>query len=350
MRLGGERRPRSPPALVAIALLFGVRIASADPPAAGDAANQAPSGGDAVPPAIVPPLLQFAPAIPYPAGATGDAVVVLALTVNPAGAVRAVKVIEGDEPFVAAAVRAAPEFRFSPATRAGQAVAATIRFEVTFRAPVAEPEAAPVPAAATAAPPQEKPGPAGAPAPAAAPVEVVVHGKRTSPMAVSMTRAEVRQLPGAFGDPFRAMEAMPGVTPIASGLPYFYVRGAPPGNVGYFLDGVRVPYLYHVGLGPSVVHPAMVESVELYPGGYPARFGRFAESFPARPPLRATTCTAKVSSDCSTWVRWRRRASRAAAERSCSAAAIRTRQPFFPSSRRTSRSTTGTTSCAPPTI
>jgi hypothetical protein len=65
----------------------------------------------------------------------------------------------------------------------------------------------------------------------------------------------VRELPGAFGDPFRAIEVLPGVTPIATGLPYFYVRGAPPGNVGYFLDGVRVPYLYHIGLGPSVIHP-----------------------------------------------------------------------------------------------
>jgi hypothetical protein len=83
-------------------------------------------------------------------------------------------------------------------------------------------------------------------------------------------------MPGAFGDPFRAIEAMPGVTPIVSGLPFFYVRGAPPGNVGYFLDGVRVPYLFHVGLGPSVIHPGLVERVDLYSGGYPAPFGRFA--------------------------------------------------------------------------
>lgn len=91
-----------------------------------------------------------------------------------------------------------------------------------------------------------------------------------------MSRAEVRLLPGAFGDPFRAVEALPGVTPIASGLPYFFVRGAPPGNVGYFLDGIRVPLLYHLGLGPSVVHPGIVDRVDLYPGGYPARLGRFA--------------------------------------------------------------------------
>jgi hypothetical protein len=107
-------------------------------------------------------------------------------------------------------------------------------------------------------------------------VEVTVRGERREPAAASYTRSEVRRIPGAFGDPFRAVETLAGVTPVASGLPFFYVRGAPPGNVGYFLDGVRVPFLYHVGAGPSVVQPAIVERVELYPGGYPARFGRVA--------------------------------------------------------------------------
>lgn len=111
---------------------------------------------------------------------------------------------------------------------------------------------------------------------AEADAEIVVTGERPAPAVTSLSRAEVRQMPGAFGDPFRAIEALPGVTPIISGLPFFYVRGAPPGNVGYFVDGVRVPYLYHLGFGPSVVHPGIVERVDLYSGGYPARFGRYA--------------------------------------------------------------------------
>src|SRR5262249_2907184 len=41
-------------------------------------------------------------------------------------------------------------------------------------------------------------------------------------------------------------------------------------------DGIRVPLLFHVGVGPSVVHPALLDRVDLYPGGYPARFGRFS--------------------------------------------------------------------------
>ena len=69
---------------------------------------------------------------------------------------------------------------------------------------------------------------------------------------------------------------MPGLTPVLTGLPYFYVRGAPPANVGYYLDGVRVPYLFHFGLGPAVVHPALIARTDLHRGGYPAALGRAA--------------------------------------------------------------------------
>ena len=86
----------------------------------------------------------------------------------------------------------------------------------------------------------------------------------------------MRVLPGAFGDPFRAIDVLPGVVPIVSGLPYFYIRGAPPSAVGYYIDEVRVPYLFHFGLGPGVVQPALLEEVSLHPAAFPARFGRFA--------------------------------------------------------------------------
>jgi hypothetical protein len=109
----------------------------------------------------------------------------------------------------------------------------------------------------------------------AAPIDIDVSGKRRTVSAVPLTQRETRSLPGAFGDAFRAIEILPGVTPVASGVPYFFVRGAPPANVGYFLDGMRVPLLYHVALGPSVIHPALIDRVELYPGAAPARYGRF---------------------------------------------------------------------------
>jgi hypothetical protein len=66
------------------------------------------------------------------------------------------------------------------------------------------------------------------------------------------------------------------MAPWLSGLPYYYVRGSPPENVGYMIDGIRVPLLFHVGAGPSTIAPGLVDSVDLYPGAYPARYGRYA--------------------------------------------------------------------------
>jgi hypothetical protein len=223
---------------------------------------------------VVPPTLLEAPDVVYPAGATGEANVVLTLVVAPDGSVRSAKADAELVPFSAAAVEAAQRFRFRAATRDGIAVAAKIRFEVRFRPPAAEaPSASPDEGAAT--PPAEPT--TSRPAPRAPSSDVVVVGRRGEPSrSASLTRAEVREIPGTFGDPFRAIEALPGVTPIVSGLPFFFVRGAPPGNVGYYLDGIRVPLLFHVGAGPSVVHPGLMDRVDLYPGGYPARYGRFA--------------------------------------------------------------------------
>ncbi len=106
-------------------------------------------------------------------------------------------------------------------------------------------------------------------------IEVVVTEAPAPADSTVLTRSEVRAVPGGFGDPFRAVETSPSVVPLASGVPYFYVRGAPPGNVGYFLDGIRVPLLFHLGLGPSVLHPALIDQVELSPGPN-AELGRFS--------------------------------------------------------------------------
>jgi hypothetical protein len=76
--------------------------------------------------------------------------------------------------------------------------------------------------------------------------------------------------------PSQEGEFLPGVVPTVNGQPFFFVRAVPPGNVGYFLDGVRVPYLFHAFGGPLVIHPKLIERVDIHQGSYPARFGGFA--------------------------------------------------------------------------
>lgn len=85
-----------------------------------------------------------------------------------------------------------------------------------------------------------------------------------------------RDLPGSFGDPLRILDALPGVIPIASGVPYVYVRGAPPSSTGYVYDGIPLPQLYHVGFGPAVIHPRATGAVRFQAGVPQARYGRRA--------------------------------------------------------------------------
>ena len=235
------------------------------------AAQTAPAPNAA--PATLPPKAISDLDVAYPAGASGNADLVLTLLVEKDGSVSAATADRSTDVFTAAAINAALGWSFEPATRLGVPVRVRIRVKVTFH----EPAPAPV------EPPSDTPDAPVAGAPktparrAAGPIEIEVRGVKMDPArTVTLSRAEVRQIPGTFGDPFRALEIMPGVTPIISGLPFFFVRGAPPGDVGYFLDGIRVPLLFHIGVGPSVIHPALIDRVDLYPGGYPARFGRFS--------------------------------------------------------------------------
>src|SRR6478609_985084 len=266
---GTARAPFSLLLTLALSLDPGVASAQAKTPAASPERE------------IVPPKPLTDLNVAYPAQGSGDAIVVLTLTVETDGAVSHVAAAQANEPFSSQAVNAAQAWRFQPATRSGVAVRARIRVRIEFHPPLAEvPEVPDVASAPEANPGDTRADTEPLPRPkarAARPVEIEVRGVKMDPSrTASLSRAEVRQIPGVFGDPFRAIEIMPGVTPIVSGLPFFFVRGAPPGDVGYFLDGIRVPLLFHIGAGPSVVHPGLIERVDLYPGGYPARYGRFS--------------------------------------------------------------------------
>jgi len=223
---------------------------------------------------LVPPKQIDAPVVPYPAGAEGAATVVVQVVVEKDGTVSDVTVVEGEEPFAAAAIENAKAWRFEPATRDGLPIRATIRAKVVFTPP----EVVPPPVADEPPPPKPDDKAKPQPPPPKKPdvVDLTVEGERKEVGTVTMGGGEIRQLPGAFGDPFRAIEALPGVTPIFSGVPFFYVRGAPPGNSGYLVDGVPVPMLFHLGAGPSVIAPGLIDRVDFFPSGYPARYGRFS--------------------------------------------------------------------------
>src|SRR4029079_7818490 len=46
-------------------------------------------------------------------------------------------------------------------------------------------------------------------------------------------------------------------------------------------DGIRVPALFHLALGPSVIHPYLIGGVDFFPGGGPARYRRYTSGLVA---------------------------------------------------------------------
>jgi hypothetical protein len=111
--------------------------------------------------------------------------------------------------------------------------------------------------------------------------ETVLHAGRPELPQVNLTGDEARKTPGTSGDPLRVIGSLPGVSQIAWPLALYVVRGANPGNTGFYLDGIRVPALFHLALGPSVIHPYLVDGIDFFPGGGPASYGRYASGLVA---------------------------------------------------------------------
>jgi TonB family protein len=108
------------------------------------------------------------------------------------------------------------------------------------------------------------------------PYETVVEGEREVLEVTKRTlqRRQLTSVPGTFGDPIRVIQTLPGMGRPPFGLGALYIRGSNPDDSGIFIDGHRVPLIFHFLGGPSILNPEFLEQIDLYPGGFPARFGR----------------------------------------------------------------------------
>lgn len=98
---------------------------------------------------------------------------------------------------------------------------------------------------------------------------------RTEVSRVTFRAQEVSEVPGTMaGDPLRVVTDVPGATAAANNAPFPMMRGNSPGDTGYFLDGIRVPLLFHFGFLPGVIPSDFVESFDVYPGLAPIWGGR----------------------------------------------------------------------------
>lgn len=112
--------------------------------------------------------------------------------------------------------------------------------------------------------------------------EIAVYGNRpttginASRMgAISIPMEQLKGIPAVLGevDIMKTIQMMPGVQSGAEGSSGIYVRGGGPDENLILLDGIPIYNVDHLFGFFSVFTPESVKKVDLYKGGFPARFG-----------------------------------------------------------------------------
>jgi TonB family protein len=105
--------------------------------------------------------------------------------------------------------------------------------------------------------------------------EIVVYGKAEKKEVAqrTLTLNEVRKIPGLGGDAVKVIQALPGVARSAFNLGPPIIRGAGSGDSRFFLDGVKLPNLFHFGGLTSTYNSTALQNIDLYPGGWGPRYG-----------------------------------------------------------------------------
>lgn len=104
----------------------------------------------------------------------------------------------------------------------------------------------------------------------------VVAARDRADVPAAVVGESVRTQPGTLGDPFRVVQLLPGVVAPFPGLPLWSIRGASPGTTSFYLDGLRLPQLFHLLVGGGVVHSELIDRVDFLPSGFDATIGKAA--------------------------------------------------------------------------
>ena len=100
---------------------------------------------------------------------------------------------------------------------------------------------------------------------------------RKPPPAVTryeLAQPELKVVPGTFGDPLRVVQNLPGVARTPFGLGALVIRGASPNDSGIYVEGHKIPLLYHFLVGPGVLAPELIDRIDFFPGNFGVNYGR----------------------------------------------------------------------------
>ncbi len=105
---------------------------------------------------------------------------------------------------------------------------------------------------------------------------VIVEDRRGTPQVTQrvVPIEQLRVLPGSGGDAIKAVQNLPGVARAPFGIGQLIIRGTGPEDSAFYLDGARIPLVFHFGGLSTVLNSDVLEQVVYLPGGYGVRYGR----------------------------------------------------------------------------
>jgi len=106
--------------------------------------------------------------------------------------------------------------------------------------------------------------------------EVTVYGAQVKRFNLAhLSNKEMLTIPSLGGKPdvLKAMQLMPGIQGQMEGTSLMLVRGGSPGENLYLIDNIPLIYVNHLGGFISVFNPDMINNIDIYKGGFPARYG-----------------------------------------------------------------------------
>ncbi len=108
------------------------------------------------------------------------------------------------------------------------------------------------------------------------PFETVVVGKveRRSEGKKSLNASQFLKVPGAGGDPIKAVQNLPGVARGFGTGALVIIQGSAPEDTRYAVDGHEVPLIFHFGAFTSVVFPESLDRVDYFSAGFGPEWGR----------------------------------------------------------------------------
>lgn len=90
----------------------------------------------------------------------------------------------------------------------------------------------------------------------------------------SLSQAQFATVPGANGDPIKAVQNLPGVNRAQGFSSQIIIEGSSPNDTRFFIDNQNVPIIFHFGGLSSVVLPEAIDHVDYLSAGFGPEYGQ----------------------------------------------------------------------------